>query len=116
MIDKKILGDRIRQIRQRKGISQGKLGVELSKTHASISDIELGKTELSVTDLAKIASYFEVSISELVGEPKNDVQYMQFRDKKDITLDEKQYADKITKDFIELARALADKKVNEESK
>ena len=109
MIDKKVLGDRIRQMRFKNGASQGELGKELGKTHAAISDIELGKSELSVTDLSKIANFFHVTVTELI-EDIQEPSFIQTRDKKNITQEEKKFADKVSEDFITLARKLAKKK------
>ena len=100
-------------MRQKKGVSQGELGKNIGKTHAAISDIELGKSELSVTDLSKIANFFQVTVTDLI----EDIQQPAFihnRDKKGISADEKQYADKVSEEFIKHARELA-KKMNEKS-
>lgn len=100
MIDKIILGGRIRQLRASKNISQGELGKVLKKSHAAISDIELGKTDLSVNDLSIISNYFGVSTSFLLEE--NHLSHLiQYRDKKNITPEQKKTADKILDEFIE---------------
>lgn len=114
MIDKRVLGDRIRQFRLKKGVSQGDLGKELGKTHAAISDIELGKSELSVTDLSKIANYFQIMVTELI-ENMQQPSFIHNRDTKGITPEEKKLADQATEAVMKLAREMAKKK-NEESK
>ncbi len=106
------IGRRIRNIRVVKRISQGELAKTLGKTHATISDIERGQTKLSVEDLTKIAKFFNVTTSEILGEiPKQPtLPYVQHRDAKDITPEERQAADKVTEEFIKLARQLAEQK------
>jgi transcriptional regulator with XRE-family HTH domain len=66
-ISKEELGDRIRRLRVKNNKSQEDLGNALDKSHATVSDIERGKTELSVTDLAKIAQFFDVPVEILVS-------------------------------------------------
>ncbi|MEK7070803.1 MAG: helix-turn-helix transcriptional regulator [Patescibacteria group bacterium] len=68
MITKEELGRKIRDLRSRNNKSQGELGNYLSKSHAAISDIERGKTELSVSDLNKISQFFGVPVENLLSE------------------------------------------------
>ncbi|MBP6993837.1 helix-turn-helix transcriptional regulator [Candidatus Woesebacteria bacterium] len=113
-MDKKDIGEKIRQIRMLKRISQGKLGEELGKSHAAISDIELGKTELTVTDLTKIATFFNIPITEIVGnEARKKGPNVQFRNEKNITKEERQLADEFLNEFRDF---LQKRRVNEKSK
>lgn len=61
------LGNRIRDLRALNNKSQEELGTALGKSHAAVSDIERGKTELSVTDLTKIAQFFDIPIEMLIS-------------------------------------------------
>lgn len=70
LISKEEIGKRIRDLRSKEGKSQGDLGKYLGKSHAAVSDIELGKTDLSVTDLTKLAQFFDVSVETLIS-PNN---------------------------------------------
>lgn len=61
------IGLRIKKLRMAKGKSQEELGKVLSRSHAAVSDIERGKTKLSVEDLLILAKFFEVNLSEITG-------------------------------------------------
>ena len=62
------VGLRIRLARQTLGMSQTDLGQRMarSRTYAAVSDIERGKTDLSVTDLVDIAGILNVSPVDLL--------------------------------------------------
>ena len=62
------IGRRIRDLRFRKGNSQEELGKCLGKSHVAISDMERGRTELSAIDLAKVATFFDVSVETIIGD------------------------------------------------
>ena len=62
------IGLRIKKLRLEKGKSQVELGKVLSRSHAAISDIERGKTKLSVEDLLILAKFFEVNLSKIIGD------------------------------------------------
>ena len=61
------LGRKIRDLRTRNGKSQEELGKFLDKSHAAVSDIERGKSEMSVSDLTKISQFFEVSVESFLN-------------------------------------------------
>lgn len=83
MFDEIEIGQKIKELREERGLSQSELGKELDRTHAAISDIERGKTRLTVRDLRIIADFFSVSISEMLGEKPKSLSFN--RDVKDIT-------------------------------
>lgn len=62
MNTKKEIGSKIREYRIMAGLSQTELGKRLSRSHAAISDIERGKTELTLTDLLAIAEYLNTPV------------------------------------------------------
>ena len=103
------LGTKIKSLRVQKGISQEELGKALNRSHAAISDIERGKTDLSVNDLYQIANFFDVSVTFFLEEnqPTDASSTYHFRDGKDITPKEKEMADKVAMEFIKHARDLA---------
>ena len=68
MLSKAQIGEKIRRLRKEQGKSQEELGVYLNRTHAAVSYIESGKTELSYEDLRKVALFFNMTVSELVEE------------------------------------------------
>jgi transcriptional regulator with XRE-family HTH domain len=61
-----LLGERIRNIRRKRGWRQIDLAAhaELSKTH--ICDIETGKRELGIDALKRIAEAFDKTLSQLL--------------------------------------------------
>jgi len=64
------LGERIRQARERAGISQEDLAIAVSKDQRAISEYENGKRKLSVTDLPVFARTLKVPVAFFYeGEP-----------------------------------------------
>ena len=63
----KQLGERIKYLRNEKGIGQNLLAKELQLSNASISYWETGKQEPSAQAIFKIAQYFNVSADYLLG-------------------------------------------------
>lgn len=59
----------IKEIRQRKKLSQADMAEKMNLSLVSYSSIERGITELSVSRLYELAQIFEVSVTELLGEP-----------------------------------------------
>lgn len=60
-LDAKLLGERIRLARERRGMSQNELASQVEKDQKAISAYERGKRKLAVTDLVEIA--------RVLGEP-----------------------------------------------
>ena len=58
---------RIKELRLEKGESQIKVSTVLGIDQSYYSKIELGKHEIRITDLIRIAEYFNVSLDYLVG-------------------------------------------------
>jgi transcriptional regulator with XRE-family HTH domain len=110
MLTPLVLGNKIRQLRIAAGKSQEQLGAALDRTHATISDIERGVTNLNVTDLAKIADFFNVPVNEILKDETQSFEPVTHnRDAKDMTEDEKNLADKITQEVIKHYRDLLKK-------
>lgn len=61
-MDARLLGERIRQARERAGISQEDLAIAVSKDQRAISEYENGKRKLSVTDLPMFARTLRVPL------------------------------------------------------
>ncbi len=57
-----MLGLRIRQARERRGLSQEDLAAAVSKDQRAISEYEAGKRKLAVTDLPTFATVLEVPV------------------------------------------------------
>lgn len=65
-------GSTVRKLRQNKGISQEQLG-EMSSLHRTyISDIELGKRNVSLENIERISCALEIHISDLFLEVEKD--------------------------------------------
>lgn len=57
---------RLKEIRKARGISQVRLAMELHMTQNTISRYETGEREPGITELVKIADYFNISIDYLL--------------------------------------------------
>ncbi|MFP4539374.1 MAG: helix-turn-helix domain-containing protein [Candidatus Paceibacterota bacterium] len=60
------LGQNLKRIRTRKGISQGDIARTLDVSRGYISNIENGKTNPTLATIAKLAKAVNVSIDELM--------------------------------------------------
>ena len=60
------LGENLKRIRTAKGISQGQIGRILEVDKSFISNIENGKTNPTLSTIAKIAKAVGVSVGELM--------------------------------------------------
>ncbi len=116
MLTKEEIGKRIREYRVKKGKSQAELGKALEHSHAAVSDIETGKTDVSATDLALIAQFLEVPLTELLREESFSAPYIQARDGKNATSEDKKELDASTEAFRQHIRDLAEKEKNPDDK
>jgi len=64
MIKEKI-GDRIRQLRTETGLSQEKFALKIGMDRTYFASVELGKRNIAIVNLEKIADGLGVSLSEL---------------------------------------------------
>lgn len=60
------IGNKIRQLRIEKNLSQEQLAFEAELDRTYISSVERGERNISLLNICKIASALEVSVSELV--------------------------------------------------
>jgi transcriptional regulator with XRE-family HTH domain len=65
-IPKKVLGEKIREAREEKGITQKKLGDILRYSPMAISHFENGIRGMKMADIEKMSNYFGKSISFFV--------------------------------------------------
>jgi len=61
------LPNRLRQIRQNKGLSQENMADALGISTTAYGDLERGKTEITLMRLDAIATIFQVSLENLLG-------------------------------------------------
>ena len=66
-ITQKEIGVRISELRKSKGYSQGELSKLLGMSRPSLTQVELGKRNLSVIELKKIADNLSISIDKLLS-------------------------------------------------
>lgn len=62
---------RLKEIRNAKGISQLKLATDLNTNQNTISRYETGEREPGITELIRIADYFNISIDYLLERTDN---------------------------------------------
>lgn len=65
--NKALFGERLKYLRNEKGIGQNLLAKQLQLSNASISYWETGKQEPSAEVIFKLAEYFNVSADYLLG-------------------------------------------------
>lgn len=75
MLNKKIFGSRLRELRKQKNISQTELGQMLGVTSTQIGDMERGNSTTSMPRLYELCQYFEVSADYLMGLTDDSVPY-----------------------------------------
>ena len=64
MITEKI-GNRIRELRKETGLSQEKFSAKIGMDRTYFASVELGKRNISIVNLEKIADGLNVSLAEL---------------------------------------------------
>ncbi|MBR3844251.1 MAG: helix-turn-helix transcriptional regulator [Clostridia bacterium] len=65
------LGEKVRALRETKGLNQTQLGQQVNMTQRKISYIECGKYEPSIEDIAALCRFFQVSADYLLGLPQH---------------------------------------------
>jgi transcriptional regulator with XRE-family HTH domain len=68
---KEIIGRNIRRHREALGVRQGALAQQLSITPSALSQIETGKTDISVDRIDQIACALNLSFYELITTPNH---------------------------------------------
>ena len=61
------IGNNLRLIRKRRGITQKRLGERIGMTREAITAYEAGKTHLADTTLMDLAAVLRVSVNEILG-------------------------------------------------
>ena len=71
MFDRIVFADRVKELRNKKGVSQTVIAQLLGVTKTQISDIENAKTSTSLEKAVALADFFNVSLDYLVGRSDN---------------------------------------------
>lgn len=79
----KTIGDRIRELRESKGLNSKDLANALDINVSTYSKLENDRKSISVEELRKITEYFSVSADDILGtnEPKEDIILYMKKDK-----------------------------------
>jgi transcriptional regulator with XRE-family HTH domain len=65
---KPIIGQRIKQLREKNGISQKDLAFESNLDRSYIASVENGQRNISIVNITKIASALKVSLKEFFND------------------------------------------------
>lgn len=71
----KQLGERIKELRKKTGLSQEKVALKIDMDRTYFATVELGKRNISLQNIEKIAKGLNITISELfdgIGEDCDD--------------------------------------------
>lgn len=68
---------RLKMIRKEKNVSQVEVGKVLNYGYTAISNYESGRNEPTLTDLCRLADYFDVSADFLLG--RTDERYSHYK-------------------------------------
>lgn len=60
-------GERIRNLREDRDLTQSEIGAQVNMTQRKISYIERGKYEPSIDDIVSLCKFFDVSSDYLLG-------------------------------------------------
>ena len=90
------LGEKIYELRKKKGLSQEQLGEEVNVTRQTISNWELGETSPNPEQLKKLSTVLNVSIDELLD---NDLEN-QILSKVKVTEEQTEKIKKISKGIL----------------
>lgn len=75
MFDKKMFGERLSYLRQKKSVSQPILAQFLGIGKSAVSMMESGQRAASADILVALADYFDVSIDYLVGRSNDPTRH-----------------------------------------
>ncbi len=64
------IGEKIKELRQKKGVSQYKMAEDILISQSAIASWEVGKNEPTIYNCIIIADYFDVTLDELCGRCK----------------------------------------------
>lgn len=62
---KKALGQRIKELRNKKGLSQEKFALQIGMDRTYLASVESGNRNISICNIKKIADGLDITLSEL---------------------------------------------------
>ena len=83
-LSRKFLGDRIRDLRTERELSQEDIARALGIHRQSVSLLEQGERDLTATELDELARFFQVPYEEILGEPPRKLKEMKKDAKKEL--------------------------------
>lgn len=72
-----MFGDRLKELRKNKNLSQEKLGEFLGVSSNAVYSWEVGRSQPSIEIITKLADYFNVTTDYLLGFNQNDLDNME---------------------------------------
>jgi len=72
-----LFGDRLKELRKNKNLSQEKLGEFLGVSSNAVYSWEVGRSQPSIEIITKLADYFNVTTDYLLGFNQNDLDNME---------------------------------------
>lgn len=82
---KSVLGERLKALREEKGITQGHLAKMLNVSRSSVANYETGAREPDIACIEDVADLFQVSVDYLLG--RSNIRYQEKEDEKMIQLE-----------------------------
>jgi len=81
VISKKDIGQKVRAIRNARGMNQARLAKILGTHQTGISQIEVGRRGLTLQQLVKLAKALRVSVDEILGQAQSQTEEGLVRDR-----------------------------------
>jgi transcriptional regulator with XRE-family HTH domain len=72
-----IVSQNIESMRKRRGLLQEQVAEQLAVSRPTYINIESGKREPNADELQKLAAFFDISLTELFSEPRNNEKFKQ---------------------------------------
>ena len=118
MVTQEEVGRRVKRAREELGWSQRELGQRLKRprTYAAVSDIERGKTQLSIEELGNIAALLGKDLSYFVAANSTPTTAVVYRRSAPDHYADQAEIDRAVEDFKRVARQVAAKQAGTRSK
>lgn len=71
------LANKVRELREEANLTQDQVAEKLGMSRATYIAVETGKRDLSASEIADIATMYEITMPELFGQKRNNYKFMQ---------------------------------------